>query len=183
MIKTCFHLFPFFFVASLVFASCGFADDNLSINNINIKRFAKVDTNLYRGSQPDEADFTALKEAGIKRIINFRTEENLVERERRQVESLGMEYIHIPWLIYLPYDQKVFNRFFEAIQDKDKKPIFFHCKRGTERTGVMAAAYKTKVLDFSADTAFKDAETFGLHSLWYYFVKTKIEIFAQTENK
>ena len=140
-----------------------------------IKHFAKVDTFLYRGAQPTHEDLITLKEKGIKRIINFRNEKNLITKEKKEVEALGLEYISIPWLIYKPYNKDIFNRFFETI--KDQQPTFFHCKRGSERTGVIASAYKIKFNNFTYKQAINYAKKFDLKLIWLGSVKSKIKKF------
>jgi len=145
-----------------------------------IKRFGHVDTNLYRGAQPDEEGFKTLRDQGIMTIINYRVEEDLVARERQIVESLGMHYIHIPWTIFGPYKQEVFDRSFEAIAEKDTAPVFFHCKRGSERTGVIAAAYNIKYRGWSLKEAVKDAEAHDVKFIWKPFVRSKIKTFYKT---
>ena len=152
--------------------------------NQHIKRFALVDKNLYRGAQPDEKGLELLKEYGIKKIINLRGEKKLVERERAQVEALGMEYVNIPWTIWgTPYNPEIFARFFKAIRDKDTKPVFFHCKRGSERTGVLGAAYKIHYQDLSLDEALANAKQYDIKFIWWPFVKSKIKNFAEQYNQ
>lgn len=146
----------------------------------SILRFAEVDDNLYRGGQPNETDLLLLKKHGIKTIINFRAEKNLVKKEKEQVEKVGLEYIHLPWTIYGPYKQDVFDRFFELAKNKDTNPIFFHCKRGSERTGVIASAYNMKYKGMSYDAALTDAKQFDIKPLWFFFVTAKLEEFRKT---
>ncbi len=147
-----------------------------SMDKPNIKNFSKVATFLYRGAQPDKEGFKELKKMGFERVINFRNEKKLIEKERRIVTSLGMEYISIPWVIYGKYNSKIFDSFFEAI--KDKKKTFFHCKRGVERTGVMAAAYKIKYQNYNTKEAIEYAKQFGVKKIWLFWVKDKIKKFA-----
>ena len=149
-------------------------------DSLHIKRFAEVDTHLYRGAQPDSAGYLALKKLGIKKIINFRAEKNLIEEERHEVEALGIEYISIPWTIFSPYDQKVFDAFFEEIKNKDTHPVFFHCKRGSERTGVIAGAYKMKFQKMPFKDVLSAAKKFDLKLIWIAFVKSKLKAFERT---
>jgi protein tyrosine/serine phosphatase len=145
----------------------------------HIKRFSKVDENLYRGAQPDEAGFRLLKEMGIKRVINFRYEKDLHEEEKKMLADLGLEYVHIPWAIFAPYDEDVFRAFFAAIEDKDENPVFFHCKRGSERTGVASAAYRIKNQGLSAEDAYEEARAFEVKFIWAPFVKSLISRFEK----
>ena len=149
----------------------------------NIKHFDKVDKNLYRGGQPDEKGLELLKKMGIKKVINFRYEKCLIEKERQSVEALGMEYINIPWNIINFYDKELFNNFFEEIKDKNKRPVFFHCKRGSERTGVIAAAYKIKIQGLSLEEAIKDSEKYNVKFIWRPFVNSKIKRFYEEFKK
>lgn len=143
-----------------------------------IKRFAEVDDNLFRGGQPDEADLRLLKEYGIKKIINFRNEKDLILEEKKQAEALGFEYVSIPWTIYGAYRKEVADEFFAAIKDKTEKPVFFHCKRGSERTGVMAGLYKIKRKGLSMQEALDDTESFNIKLQWKMFVFQKLSKYA-----
>lgn len=145
----------------------------------HIKRFSKVDDNLYRGAQPDETGFRLLKEMGIKRIINFRYEKDLHEEEKKVLEEIGLEYVHIPWAIFAPHDEDVFREFFAAIEDKDENPVFFHCKRGSERTGVASAAYRIKEQGASAESAYEEAREFDVKFIWAPFVRSHISRFEK----
>ncbi len=140
-----------------------------------VRHFDQVDENLYRGGQPDLEGFEKLKAMGIKKVINFRAEEGLHLQEKKQVESLGFEYVQIPWTIYGAYKKQAAIDFLEAIKDRDANPVFFHCRRGSERTGVMAAVYNMKEKGLSYREALKDAERFHLKFMWKGFVKKKMK--------
>jgi len=165
-------------ISSFVVISSTFAEETNAIAK-HIIRFSKVDENLYRGGQPDTEGYKLLKEMGIKRVINFRYEKKLVEEERLQVMAHGMEYVHIPWAIFARYNNEVFEKFFDAIADRENTPVFFHCKRGSERTGVAAAAYEIKTHGTSVDTAFENAKKFDVKFIWAPFVKSAIKHFKK----
>ncbi len=163
-------------VTLIIWSKYVHAEDDNELHQV-IKHFGKVDVNLYRGGQPDEHDLKLLKEFGIKKVINLRYEKDLIEAERKQVEALGMEYVNIPWTILSPYDQNIFDNFFEAIEDKESKPVFFHCKRGSERTGVLASVYKIKVKGLGLDEALEDTKKYNVKFIWRPFVNSKIRTF------
>jgi tyrosine-protein phosphatase SIW14 len=152
-------------------------------NAKNVKRLGKVDENLYRGGQPTYEGLKELQKMGIKRIINFRYEKDLIAKEREQVESLGMEYISLPWAIFASYNHDVFEAFFDAIKDKDEKPTFFHCKRGSERTGVAAGAYMIRTQNASVDEAFKEIQKYDIKFYWSPFVKNALRAFYKHEHE
>lgn len=92
---------------------------------------------LYRGSQPTENTLKTLKGKGVKTIVNFRTEPGFIEWERREAESLGMKYISLSWEVNQSVDPVLLDRFFEILDHPENRPVFIHCKRGRDRTGVM----------------------------------------------
>lgn len=123
----------------------------------NLPDFVRIDENIYRGSQPKEEDLKRLKELGVRTLVNFRTEKKWVEWERKKAEELGFEYIHLPWRIYLPAKKEIAAKFLEAAQKKDRSPVFFHCKRGVERTGVADAVYRYYFQKLPEQEAFEKA--------------------------
>ena len=104
-----------------------------------IPAFLQVAPGVYRGGQPSETGLKYLKSLGVKTIINFRAEEEAV-REKRKTEQYGMKFVAIPWALDKP-DPEVVTAFFRVLDDPSNRPLFFHCKGGGERTGVMAALY------------------------------------------
>lgn len=147
-----------------------------------VERFAMVDNGLYRGAQPDRVMLAALKQQGIRTIVNFRAEKNLVEQERQWAQELGLEYVSLPWTIYGPFRKEVFDRFFALLDDPAKRPIFFHCKRGSERTGVLAALYAIRYQGASYEEALAEARQYDIKAIWWPFVQRKIKQYlAATE--
>ena len=65
--------------------------------------------------------------------------------EKRQVESLGMKYVGIPWSGHDEPSSAQVVEFLDLIRANPKAKIFVHCKRGADRTGVMVAAYRVAV--------------------------------------
>ena len=62
-----------------------------------LPNFGRVTDTLYRGGQPGLDGFTALQAMGVGIVVNFRDERGEMAAEKRQVESLGMKYVGIPW--------------------------------------------------------------------------------------
>ena len=64
--------------------------------------FAQAD-NIYISGQPDKESFTKLKSEGVTTIINLRTPSEMDNweyvpfDEKAVVDSLGLEYIYIPF--------------------------------------------------------------------------------------
>lgn len=111
----------------------------------DLPNFGKVTEGLYRGGQPTSNGFSKLKEMGVGLVINFREGPSEIALEKRQVGSLGMEYIGIPWNAHHQLSNAEVEEFLETIRDHPNTKIFVHCKRGADRTGLMVAAYRIAV--------------------------------------
>jgi tyrosine-protein phosphatase SIW14 len=121
---------------------------------------------LYRGGQPTAQGFQFLKEAGIKSIINLRAEDN---SEMELVEKLGMHYIQIPVDEVRPWSEippGAIAKYFELINNPANYPIFFHCRRGADRTGAFAAFYRIAIQHWDTKRAHDEARMIGMR--WYY---------------
>jgi protein tyrosine/serine phosphatase len=145
-----------------------------------ILRFAQVDTQLYRGAQPDDAGFKYLKDMGIRTIVSFRTD-NL--SERKIVEALGMRFVSIPVRFRAfgwgdDFDAADVRAFFEVIDDPAAGPIFFHCKRGADRTGSFAAIYRIARQGWTGQKALDEARDRGMR-WWYFPMRDQVRQFAK----
>ena len=78
-------------------------------------------------------------------VVNFRDERAETEIEKRQVESLGIKYVGIPFSANHkpPTDQIV--EFLDLLRANPSTKIFVHCRRGADRTGLMIAAYRVSI--------------------------------------
>jgi protein tyrosine phosphatase (PTP) superfamily phosphohydrolase (DUF442 family) len=95
----------------------------------------QVAPGLYRGGQPDTADFAYLRDPGIRTVISCREQDG----ERPLVESQGMRFVHIP-VTFRPFGSqqiptRAIQRFLAVIDDPASGTVFVHCKRGADRTG------------------------------------------------
>ncbi|MCE9592606.1 MAG: tyrosine-protein phosphatase [Planctomycetes bacterium] len=127
-----------------------------------LENFAQIDEFLYRGSQPDAADFRELAGLGIKTVISLRS-----YRESDDVEAAGMTLVQIPMQADLfgsepPTDEQV-RLFFTTVLDPTKRPVFFHCERGKDRTGTMAALWRIERNGWTPDEAIEEMRAFGYH--------------------
>jgi protein tyrosine/serine phosphatase len=129
-------------------------------------RFSTLGGGLYRGGQPNADGFQFLKDKGIKTIINLRSE-NVGEADL--VNALGMKYIPIPITEVWPWSQvpeTAIAEFFELVNNRANYPVFFHCRRGAERTGTLAAMYRIAAQGWNPQTAYAEARKIGMR--WFY---------------
>ena len=140
----------------------------------SITRFQMVAPGLYRGGQPERESFEHLKKNGIKTIINLRTEND----EEAIVKELGMNYIHIPVSIKIwsKIPSQAIEKYFSVLNDPANYPIFFHCRRGADRTGAMASFYRIAVQGWEPRQAYEEARGAGMR-WWYTAIKQQIHSF------
>lgn len=139
-----------------------------------LERFARVDARLLRGSQPDEAQFTQLRDLGVRTVINLRNDDS----ERLIVEKLGMRYVGIPVTMHAfgrsgPLSREAVARFFEVVDDPASGIVFVHCRRGADRTGTFVALYRIARQQWSSDDAYDEARNIGMR-WWHYPVKGQL---------
>lgn len=128
-------------------------DDSPLVKNTQV-----MDKRLMRGSQPTQAGFATLKQQGINTVINLRPESDW---EKPMVEGLGMKYIHLPLpAVGEPTIQQGLD-FLAMVTDPANGNAYFHCQRGKDRTGAMAAAYRIAVQGWTLDQAMAEMRQFG----------------------
>jgi protein tyrosine/serine phosphatase len=131
-----------------------------------IPRFCMVSGGIYRGGQPTLEGFQFLKKQGIKTVINLRAEDN---SEAVAVENLGMKYVQIPVPEIRPWTripEGAIQQYLEVVSNPANYPIFFHCRRGADRTGAVAAVYRMAVQHWDAQKAYGEARSLGMR--WFY---------------
>jgi len=131
-----------------------------------ISRFCLVSDGLYRGGQPSLAGFQFLKQQGIKTVINLRAEEN---SEAAVVEALGMRYVYIPVPqihFWTRIPDTAIKEYLDVVRNPDDYPIFFHSRRGADRTGALAAVYRMSQEQWDANKAYGEAREMGMR--WFY---------------
>lgn len=131
-----------------------------------LPNFGRVTDMLYRGAQPNVQGFSELQAMGVAIIVNFRDEPKEVANERREVESLGIRYVSIPWSgVREPASGQVVE-FLDLVRSNPQIRIFVHCQRGADRTGVMIAAYRIAVEHKTAAEAVSEMREFHYAHSW-----------------
>lgn len=132
---------------------------------------------LYRGGQPAKTGFEYLKQKGIKTIINLRIEND----EAPIVRALGMNYVQIPMEVkpWSKIPDAAIQKYFEIVNNPGNYPIFFHCKRGADRTGALAGFYRIAVQGWDGKKAYVEARQAGMR-WWYPAVKDQLYNFRSS---
>jgi tyrosine-protein phosphatase SIW14 len=160
-------------VSSLTLASAW-----ASSQNENLPNFQKVDDHVYRGAQPTNSGFKDLAQLGIKTVVDLRDiGEHSQADEQKIVTDLGMRYVSIPMHgMSTPKDDQV-----AAVQavfnETTGGPVFVHCKRGADRTGMVVAVYRISHDQWENKKALSEAKSYGMsifeHAIQHYVMDYK----------
>lgn len=130
---------------------------------VSIPNFRKVHPFLCRSAQPDKDGYLALKQEGVSTIIDLRMgfEQSL---RAKQVEDIGLDYMHMPMGLSDPGDDfiaKIFERIDQAKLEPDKGSVLIHCVYGRDRTGTILALWRVSRDDWSFEEAYAEMCSFG----------------------
>lgn len=132
-----------FLLLVFIVASCGHYTTKSSIDGV------KVYENLgFSGDQSDR-DFKVYKDAGYERIVNIRQigEENYpleqFEKEKAQIEELGLEFHHVPFTRESVANQNIETSTMEQITaavrgEDDSVKTLIYCSSGARASSWMA---------------------------------------------
>ncbi|MDX1388146.1 MAG: tyrosine-protein phosphatase [Acidobacteriota bacterium] len=136
----------------------------------------KVDEGLYRGAQPRDGGFERLRSMGLRTVVSFRT----TSSDREVSARNGLAYVRLPTQPWDVNDEEVVE-FLKIAASSEHRPVFAHCYHGSDRTGVMVAAYRVVVQDWSKNDAIEEMVDggYGFHSSFRNLVKYIEEMDAE----
>jgi protein tyrosine/serine phosphatase len=133
-----------------------------------LPNLARIEPDLYRGAQPAPAGFLALRDLGVRTIVNLRGDHS--DRDDLAAAGLAADAFDLVEIPMRPegVDAEDARAFLAVAVDPAKRPLFFHCKHGADRTGAMAAAYRVVIQGWSADDAIAEMTSggFGFHAVF-----------------
>lgn len=140
----------------------------IQLNRPHLSNFYQVTTNLYRGAQPSAKGMTELKKIGVKTVVNlrsFHSDDDEVAGTEMKQGRLHMK----PW--HAEEDDVV--RFLKIVIDTNNFPVFVHCQRGADRTGMVCAMYRVVVCGWTKDEAIREMKEggFGFNPSWKNLVR------------
>ena len=137
----------------------------------------KITESLFRGAQPHAEGIEQLKKLGITTVVDLRGENrDLIEKERKQVESLGMRFVNIPVSGWDPPSNEQVAQFLSLFKNPQEK-VFVHCRFGDDRTGVFVATYRMAHDHWLPYQAIKEMYFFGFNGFWHPSMKSYINDF------
>ncbi|HUK42531.1 MAG TPA: hypothetical protein VLX11_15865 [Candidatus Acidoferrales bacterium] len=130
-----------------------------------VSNFGQVTPHLFRGASPTDEGYKSLAQMGINIVVDARGDN---KGRRDKVTKLGMQYVAMPWHCPFPRDA-TFAKFLKLIRDNQDKKIFVFCRLGSDRTGMMIAAYRMAEQGWTAREARAEMEAYGF-SLGHHFI-------------
>ena len=154
-----------------------FPEPTLGIGNAGT-----MEPTLVRGARPGDEGLAKLKDRGFRTIVNLTSDGH----ERQTAERLGFDYFEIPLTANLwsspPREEQV-EQFLSLARDPERRPLYFHCRKGRDRTGMMAALYRIEVDRWTNGEAIEEMRAFGYHG-WFrdliQYVRTYVPQRAQS---
>ena len=141
-------------------------------NRINLR-----DHGLAVTGQPDAGRLREWAGAGVKTVINLRHAGEFADgstddagldiaEEGRQVEALGMDYVHLPVSMKPTEDGGADERLATAFETlltaaRESGPVAVHCKLG-QRAGAMVLIALARHQRWAGDRALAEADRLGL---------------------
>lgn len=102
----------------------------------------RVDDNIYRGQQPTKQDIGNLAGSGIRTVLDLRGALDHKPWEQQAVEAAGMRYIRVGLSGFFAPTQRQIDKILQILGNPALGPVFLHCRRGADRSGVVIACYR-----------------------------------------
>jgi protein tyrosine phosphatase (PTP) superfamily phosphohydrolase (DUF442 family) len=131
------------------------ADWAVPLHAPGLKNFYRVSTNLYRGAQPTAQGMAELKKLGIRTVFNLRS---LHSDSGDLVSGMKQARLHMkPWHA----EDEDMIAFLRVVSDTNNLPVFVHCQRGADRTGLACAMYRVAVQGWPKNEAIREMREGG----------------------
>src|SRR5262249_54530587 len=124
------------------------------VAGISIDNFGRINSNYYRGAQPDGRDYADLAALGVKTVIDLTADGR--DDEQEMVQRAGMKFYRIPLITSRRPSDSAVAEFLALVNDPANQPVFVHCQGGRHRTGTMTAVYRITHDGWSADQAYSE---------------------------
>jgi uncharacterized protein (TIGR01244 family) len=112
---------------------------------------------IYRGAQPSAKGIETLKSRGVRTVIDLRDDAR--PDARKNAESAGLVYIHIPTNAAVTEPVKI-RAFLDAMATAPR-PVFVHCLRGRDRTGLEIAVWRVVAEGWTREAALRELYAHG----------------------
>jgi tyrosine-protein phosphatase SIW14 len=130
-----------------------------------IPNFQTVEGAVYRGGTPGASGVEALKQMGVKTILNLDNNSAESALEKKAAEAAGIRWISVPMSGFWQPKDATMNKALTTLADSSLRPIFVHCKHGEDRTGLAVGLYRVEYEHWQPAQAYEEMKTLGFHPL------------------
>jgi protein tyrosine phosphatase (PTP) superfamily phosphohydrolase (DUF442 family) len=136
----------------------------------DVYNYIRVSERIATGGQPSEGQLAAIANAGCTTVINLGLHgaDYALPDERGLVESLGMEYIHIPVLWDRPTRADL-AQFCETMATYEDRDIFVHCA-ANKRVSAFIALDRVIRQGWPTHEALKGMDALTFPQVWQAFI-------------
>jgi protein tyrosine/serine phosphatase len=125
---------------------------------------------VYRGPRPRYASDVH----GIKTSLDL--ESGLYEFTQKALysedimdEKAGIHLFHIRIGGFARPTRAQLESCLKVLTDKARWPVYVHCREGKDRTGIVCAYYRIKVMHWPVKKAIEEMYALGFHRLRYFY--------------
>lgn len=125
-----------------------------------------VSGSVYLAGQPNEEVLRRLKESGVKAVVNFRPDAEMIWSESKLVQSLGMKYHHLPFRAPETLTPDLIEKARRLLNDPEQQLLLMHCS-SANRVGAIWLAHRVLDDGIPYDQALREAKKIGLRTPEY----------------
>lgn len=129
----------------------------------NAKNCYRLSPELYRSGQPGSDGFKALEKLGLKSVLNLRE----YHSDADEAEHTGLRLYRMKLAAGKVTREELMDCL--LVISNAPKPILVHCWHGSDRTGIVCAAYRIVMQGWTPEKALEELmdERFGHHRSYY----------------
>src|SRR5262249_50196557 len=132
--------------------------------DVPIDNFHQIKDGVYRGARPSTEGLQALKDLGIRTIINLDDDTDEASIEKDTGTGLGIQTISEPMSAFLYPDDEQVTRVLTELNNPANYPVFVHCQFGEDRTGIISAIYRVEYMKWTPKNAHDEMLALGFHT-------------------
>lgn len=144
-----------------------------------ILNYRRLADGLATAGQPTAGELAMVAREGFQVVINLGLSGQAysLSNERERVESLGLDYVHIPVAWEAPRAEDL-DRFLDVMKAVKGRRVFAHCA-ANKRVSAFVALYRIAICGWSREAAMRDLRAiWEPNTVWGAFVDAQLSRLA-----